>query len=364
MSPKRYRATGRIRRNGLRRVPGQSREADGSGGPGRRADAPRRRGAPAGRWGRTHGCRRARHGAGHRLLLRGTLAATELGKALDALLPPDVAVRDLRPAPDGFNPRFAARYREYRYTVWNGPRSPLRERTALGVRVPLDTAAMARAGSAFIGRHDFRAFGATDRSPVRTVMAVRVRRDGRLVTIDVRADSFLRGQVRRMVASSWRSGSGRWIHRGPVGTCRSRSRPSRGQRPRRRACASGASPSGDRPGAKRTENTRNDEREDLYGPGERDRATLVRRGRDGRDARPPRLAHRARPRRQAQADLPAQPRLGRSRDRAQRRRGSPSPATSSRARSTPATAATRRASRKRPSVTCLAADRRRSSAAP
>ena len=68
-----------------------------------------------------------------------------------------------------FNPRFAARYREYRYTVWNGPRSPLRERTALGVRVPLDTAAMARAGSAFIGRHDFCAFGATDRSPVRTV---------------------------------------------------------------------------------------------------------------------------------------------------------------------------------------------------
>ena len=30
-------------------------------------------------------------------------------------------------------------------------------------------------------------------------MAVRVRRSGRYVTIDVRADSFLRGQVRRMV---------------------------------------------------------------------------------------------------------------------------------------------------------------------
>ena len=99
-----------------------------------------------------------------------------------------------------FHPRYAARYREYRYTVWNGPRSPLRERTALGVRVPLDTAAMARAGSAFIGRHDFSAFGAADRSPVRTVMAVRVRREGRLVTIDVRADAFLRGMVRRMVA--------------------------------------------------------------------------------------------------------------------------------------------------------------------
>jgi tRNA pseudouridine38-40 synthase len=58
---------------------------------------------------------------------------------------------------------------------------------------------MARAGSAFIGRHDFRAFGAGDRDPVRTVSTVRVRRSGRYVTIDVRADSFLRGQVRRMV---------------------------------------------------------------------------------------------------------------------------------------------------------------------
>jgi tRNA pseudouridine38-40 synthase len=71
---------------------------------------------------------------------------------------------------------------------------------ALGVRIPLDTAAMARVGSVFIGRHDFSAFGATDRSPVRTVMSVRVRREGRLVTIDVRADAFLRGMVRRMVA--------------------------------------------------------------------------------------------------------------------------------------------------------------------
>ena len=138
----------------------------------------------------------------------GHHSATELGKALDRVLPADVAVHDLREAPDGFHPRFAARYREYRYTVWNGPPSPLRERTALGVRVPLDTAAMARAGSAFIGRHDFRAFGASDRSPVRTVMAVRVRREGRTVTIDVRADAFLRGMVRRMAAVLLEVGQG------------------------------------------------------------------------------------------------------------------------------------------------------------
>ncbi|MDQ6794562.1 MAG: tRNA pseudouridine(38-40) synthase TruA, partial [Chloroflexota bacterium] len=123
----------------------------------------------------------------------GRLAATDLTTALNGILPPDVAVRDLRRVPAGFKPRYAARYREYRYTIWNGPRSPLRERTALAVRVQLDTAAMERAGSVLVGRHDFSAFGSADRQPVRIVHAVRVRRAGRLVTIDVRADAFLRG---------------------------------------------------------------------------------------------------------------------------------------------------------------------------
>jgi tRNA pseudouridine38-40 synthase len=132
---------------------------------------------------------------------RSEVPVAVLQRAVNALLPRDVAIRDLRRAPDGFHPRYAARYREYRYTVWNGPRSPLRERHALGVRRQLNIAAMAEAASVFEGRHDFTAFGgATDRDPVRTVHSVRVRRDGRLVTIDVRAESFIRGQVRRMVA--------------------------------------------------------------------------------------------------------------------------------------------------------------------
>jgi tRNA pseudouridine38-40 synthase len=139
----------------------------------------------------------------------GAVPGARLGRAVNALLPPDVAICDLRRVPGGFHPRYAARYREYRYTVWNGPRSPLRERHALGVRAPLDIAAMASAGSVFLGRHDFSAFGGGDRPPVRTVHMVRVRKEGRLVTIDVQADSFLRGQVRRMVAGLLEVGAGK-----------------------------------------------------------------------------------------------------------------------------------------------------------
>ena len=140
----------------------------------------------------------------------GRLTAAELGSALNGRLPPDVAIREVRTAPTRFHPRRAARYREYRYTVWNGPRSPLRERMALGVRIPLDVAAMARAGQVLEGRHDFSAFGvAKDRQPVRTVSVVRVRRQGSFVTIDVRANSFLRGMVRRMVAVLLEVGHGK-----------------------------------------------------------------------------------------------------------------------------------------------------------
>jgi tRNA pseudouridine38-40 synthase len=139
----------------------------------------------------------------------GRLSAAELAGALNGLLPPDVAVRDVRRAARGFHPRYAARYREYRYTVWNGPRSPLRERTALWVRTDLDVDAMARAGTILEGRHDFTAFGGADPQPVRNVHQVRVRRTGRQVTIDIRADAFLRGMVRRMVAALLAVGMGK-----------------------------------------------------------------------------------------------------------------------------------------------------------
>ena len=139
----------------------------------------------------------------------GSHSAAALMEALNGMLPPDVAIRDVRRAPAGFNPRYAARYREYRYTIWNGPRSPLRERTALWVRNDLDVAAMAEAATALEGRHDFSAFGGADPQPVRTVHRIRVRRSGSAVTIDVRADAFLRGMVRRIVAALLAVGTGR-----------------------------------------------------------------------------------------------------------------------------------------------------------
>ncbi len=139
----------------------------------------------------------------------GRLAADELGRALAALLPRDVAVGALKRVPAGYSPRYAARSREYRYTIWNGPPSPLRERYALGVREPLDVAAMAEAAEVFVGRRDFSAFGGTAEQPVRTLHRLEVRRRGRTITVVVAGDSFLRQMVRRLVAALLLVGRGR-----------------------------------------------------------------------------------------------------------------------------------------------------------
>ena len=138
----------------------------------------------------------------------GRLGRGDLQRALDALLPRDVAIRGLRPAVRGFQPRRAL-WREYRYSIWNGPRSPLRERTALGLRERLDEAAMARAAEALVGRHDFRAFGGpVGRHGVRTVHWIRVRRSGSAVTVDIAADAFLRQMIRAIAAALIRVGRG------------------------------------------------------------------------------------------------------------------------------------------------------------
>lgn len=147
---------------------------------------------------------------------RSRLAPADLQRALNAVLPPDVAVRALQPVPAEFHPRFSALWREYVYSVQVGPvRSPRWRRFALHQAQPLDLAAMRRAGQRFVGVHDFAAFAAEEEpgsGTIREVLAVRCweedRDDAHLVQIAVRANAFLRHMVRRMIGSLVRVGHG------------------------------------------------------------------------------------------------------------------------------------------------------------
>lgn len=142
------------------------------------------------------------------------LPPAELQRALNAVLPEDVAVIGLAAAPDGFHARRDARWKVYRYAIWNGPqRSPLRARTHLRVGARLDLAAMRDAAATLVGTHDFASFqaaGSSVASTVRTLARVEVRGAERGdVAIEVQGSGFLRHMVRTLAGTLIEVGTGK-----------------------------------------------------------------------------------------------------------------------------------------------------------
>jgi len=126
--------------------------------------------------------------------------------ALNALLPPDVAIVAVEQAPDGFHARHDARSRSYRYRIWRRrERSALEARRSLWHPRPLDLDALNENAGTLLGRHDFRAFTPTVTEHgafVRTVMAARwIELDESVVAFEITADAFLRHMVRTLVGT-------------------------------------------------------------------------------------------------------------------------------------------------------------------
>src|SRR5271170_819323 len=137
----------------------------------------------------------------------------ELQRALNSILPVNVVVLDVAPAPDDFNPRRAARSRLYEYRVLNRKvASAFEYRYSWLVRDQLDLAAMNCAARIFVGEHDFAAFrslGTNVTTTIRHVISSEWTRDGDLVLYRVEASSFLRHMVRAMVAAMIDVGRGK-----------------------------------------------------------------------------------------------------------------------------------------------------------
>jgi tRNA pseudouridine38-40 synthase len=132
-------------------------------------------------------------------------------RALNAVLPTDIAIRSIAAVPEDFSARYSATSREYRYTILNqATRSPLAQRYALLVPEPLDAEAMDAAARGLIGSHDFAAFGMPPKGDVttRNMIHARVRRDGERVIVELKANAFLYRMVRRIVGSLLAVGKG------------------------------------------------------------------------------------------------------------------------------------------------------------
>ena len=142
------------------------------------------------------------------------LAPAELRRALNAKLPPDMAVLDVALAPEGFDARRSATGKCYRYAIWNGAeRSPLRARRYAFVPLALDLAAMQQAAAALVGEHDFAAFQAAGSEVAHTTRALRraevAGEPGGEVQLEFEASGFLRHMVRNLAGTLIEVGQGR-----------------------------------------------------------------------------------------------------------------------------------------------------------
>lgn len=144
---------------------------------------------------------------------RSTREPTEaLRTRLAGVLPTDVVVGSVAPAPPGFDARFSAIWRRYAYRIDDGAApDPLLRAWVLRHRRVLDVPAMAAAAPALLGEHDFLAFcrpreGATT---IRTLQELEVVREGGIAVVHVRADAFCHSMVRSLVGALLAVGEGR-----------------------------------------------------------------------------------------------------------------------------------------------------------
>lgn len=146
--------------------------------------------------------------------LNRDMAPAALVQALNFHLKPHrFVVRAAAVVDEGFNARFSARARHYRYVILNRAARPaLAETRVWHVKHPLDVAAMARAAGHLLGKHDFSAFRAAScqaKSPLRTLDRLDVSRHGEEIHIIAEARSFLHHQVRNMAGTLKLVGEGR-----------------------------------------------------------------------------------------------------------------------------------------------------------
>jgi tRNA pseudouridine38-40 synthase len=133
-------------------------------------------------------------------------SAARWTEALNALLPPDIRVIRCRYVSKDFHARLSAKGKLYRYRIWAGPvLLPFENGRAWHVAGPLDLDVMTTAAKHFVGTHDFAGFAANrgqrEKSTIRTIYSVHVRRSGYCVTLDFDADGFLYKMIRLIVGS-------------------------------------------------------------------------------------------------------------------------------------------------------------------
>ncbi len=130
------------------------------------------------------------------------------------LRPEPVAILRAEAVAAGFDARYSAVRRHYRYRILTRRAPPVIDRGRVWhVSRPLDADAMHEAAQKLVGQHDFTTFRSTEcqaKSPVRTLDVLSVAERGDELLVEANARSFLHNQVRSLVGSLKLVGEGKW----------------------------------------------------------------------------------------------------------------------------------------------------------
>ena len=143
----------------------------------------------------------------------GPIPAQRWPKALNGRLPPSIRVRGATEVPQDWHACFSARYRRYRYTVYNGrlPNLFLAPWSWHRYEAHLDESRMRSVLEAMLGEHDFSAFmraGSRRAHGRTTLQEVQIERQGDLISVELQASGFLYGMVRLLMGQLVAVGEG------------------------------------------------------------------------------------------------------------------------------------------------------------
>ena len=141
-----------------------------------------------------------------------------LQRSINGMLAPEVVAKYVRRAPEGFNARFSATAREYRYRIATGPWPDPFELGSSGIGRDGSVARMREAARPLLGEHDFASFCRRPQSggTVRRLERLSIARADQRVEISARANAFLHQMVRALVGTLIAVGDGR-LEPGSVG---------------------------------------------------------------------------------------------------------------------------------------------------
>lgn len=145
--------------------------------------------------------------------LETRMTEEEIRDYMNAYLPEDICVNEVRIASDRFHSRYNALGKTYCYTCYVGNRKPVFQRKYVHIleREP-DIEAMRRAAEYLTGTHDYASFCSNPRmkkSTVRKVDRIEIERSGSFLNLTFHGSGFLQHMVRILTGTLLEVGYGK-----------------------------------------------------------------------------------------------------------------------------------------------------------